>query len=902
MNRLIRMLTRVYRQALVVYSRRFRNEYGDEMARAFEVKLVRAHGQRGLAGAFACLSSALLDLAINAPSQRLEGRRRRSRVPGRPLPASKGDRMPTRILRNLRYAARTLARQPGLAVTVILVLAIGSAATISIFSIVDAALVRPLPYPEAGRLTSIVQTSESFGTYPFAVPFLDDLRGRVRSLDSLVGLSPSWDMTMTGAGEPRQVTAAYVSEGLFALLDASLREGRLFEPGEYLEGGPQVTVVSRSLWQRHFGEGTPLDAQIVDLSGEPHVIVGIIDSVQMPITTSTVASNRNTAELWLPFAGNPFAAARNIPVMNVFGRLAAGVSLPQAESELEEIRTALIREFPDAGLGSRWTALPLAELVAQESRTTVLLLLAAAGLLLLIACANAANLMLARATRRSHETSIRASLGASTSRLIEQGLTESLLVAAVGCGAGLLLAAWVLRIVPALGLQGLPPSAVIRIDARVALFTMALACITAVLFGTIPALYSSRLAALGRLRTTPRGGAGGSRAARNALVVAEVALALVLLVGAGLLARSFVRLTQVDPGFRSRGLIAVPLGMSGAGYATSEDRRLFLGDLLEQYRSVPGVDAAAAVNRLPLGGGNVFVGVEVEGQPPDENAPPSDRRVVTPGYFDAVGIPILEGRDFDARDAADAEVRATIVNVQAARRFWPEQDPLGRRIRLMLRGGPGPWMTVVGVIGGVRHHALDQPAEPEVYVPYAQASVESMVAVLHGPDDIGSVIPVVKERTWTLNDSLALDGIVSIEQVVAGSVSEPRFRMLILGTFASLALLLSAVGVTAVISFSVAQRTRDIGVRMALGAQRTEILATTLREGLVLGAIGVAIGLVASLAASRVLEALLFEVTPTDPLTFAGVTVALLLIVAAASYFPARRATAVDPVEALRAE
>ena len=531
-----------------------------------------------------------------------------------------------------------------------------------------------------------------------------------------------------------------------------------------------------------------------------------------------------------------------------------------------------------------------------------MLLFAAAALLLLIACANVANLMLTRATQRRHEMTIRASLGASRARLVEQVLTESLLVAVVGCGVGLIIAAWVLSAVPALGLQGLPPSAEIRMDARVAGFTMALAVATAVLFGLVPALYSSRVAALGQLRNTPRGGAAASRRARNGLVVAEVALALVLLVGAGLLTRSFWRLTQVDPGFRSSGLVAVPLSISEAGYPTAAERQVFLSDVLAQLREITGVDAVAAVNRLPLGGANVFVGVEVEGEALSEDAAPSDRRVVTPGYFETMGVPVVGGRSFDARDTAAAELRATIVNQQAARRFWPELEPLGRRIRLMLRGGPGPWLTVVGVIGDVRHHGLDQAAEPEVYVPFSQASVSSMVALMHGPDNVDVVMPMIKERVWALNGNLPLGGITSVESVVSASVSAPRFRTLVLNAFAGLALLLSAVGIAGVISFSVAQRTRDIGIRVALGARRGEILWATLREGLLLGAIGAAVGLLGSLALSRMLEALLFEVTPTDPLTFAAVTMILLLIVCAASYFPARRATLVDPVVALRTE
>ena len=366
MSALIDRLARAYRYALVLYPSRFRNEYGDEMTGVFHGRVVRARARRGSLGALACTFRALLDLAINAPLQRLTALQRRSRVPTRRQPRSKGDQMPTRTLRNLRYAVRTLIKQPALAITIVVVLAIGTAATISIFSIVDAALVRPLPYPDGERLTSIVQTSETFGTYPFAAPFLSDLRQRTRSFDSLAGLSPSWSMTMTGVGEPRAVVAAYVSDGLFEMLGARPSAGRLFEPVEHLADGPQVAVVSRQLWDQHFGADTPLDGQIIRLSGQPHTVIGVVDGLRMPITTSSVALNGRSADLWLPFVDNPFAEMRNIPVMHVVGRLADGVSVAQAGAELEGIRPELDREFPDVGLGAAFVTLPLAELVAQD--------------------------------------------------------------------------------------------------------------------------------------------------------------------------------------------------------------------------------------------------------------------------------------------------------------------------------------------------------------------------------------------------------------------------------------------------------------------------------------------------------------------------------------------------------
>lgn len=944
-------LARVYSSLLIVYPARFRREYRDEMTRQLRVRLMRAAAQHGTGGMWRCYFAALLDLLGTAAMQRLtelaanrgageradahrhdansndqpppvlqprghhrprDGRARvhRTRHQARGhrtlLPRARhqrrGNEMFLRLLHDVRYAVRTMTRQPALTLTIVVTLAVGTAATISIFGIVDAALVRPLPYPQADSLAALVQVSDSFGTYAFAPPFLTDLRERTRSFDALAGFSPSWLMTLTGTGDPRVVVAAFVSDGLFEMFGVQPAAGRLFTPAEHSIDGPRVAVVSRGFWEREFGPEAALDQQIMRLDGVAYIVVGIVPDVPMPITASAVSADRSSAQIWLPFAANPFAQLRQVPVMNVVGRLRDDRSIDEAAAELAVVRADLADEFPEDGLAPETAVLPLDELVARSSRPTVLMLFAAAGLLLMIACANVANLMLNRTLRRGHEIAIRASLGAGRRRIIQQVLVESVVVGAAGVALGFLLAAGMLQTVPTLGLDGLPPSAEVRIDARVAAFAVALALGTAMIFGAVPAAFAARVDAVAGLRNAARGPAGGSSWARSALVVAEVALAMVLLVGSGLLARSFWQLTRVDPGFRAENLLAVPLELTANGTRAAPERVPFLNDLMRRLGELPGVDEVSAVNRLPLGGSNVFVGVEAEGETTTDGGGVSmDRRVVTPGYFDALGIGLVAGREFDARDdAADAPPSA-IINEAAARRLWPDRAAIDRRLRLMLRSGPGPWLTVAGVVSDVRHHGLDEAPRPEIYVSYAQASVETMVAVLRAPADPAGLVPLIKDTVWSFDPDMPLDGIRSVAAVVDASVSEPRLRALLLTAFASLALLLAAVGVAGVISFSVAQGTRDIGVRVALGARDREILWITVRKGLVLGALGTALGLAASLALARLLEALLFQVAPNDPLTLATVAAGLLALVAVASYLPARRATRIDPIEALRA-
>ena len=896
-TRALDRLTALYRTLLRAYPARFREAYQGDLARVFRERCGRALAEGGGIALLGWIARALLDVLWSAALERLATLRRRVRA--NPIPGDRGDSAASRLLRNLRLAIRALARQPGSSALLLLTLALGTGATVAFFSLVDAALLRPLPYPDADRLVVVRQHDAELGAYGFAPPFLADLRERITGVERLAGFSPSWHLTLTGLGEPRAVTAAFVTDGLFDLLGVRARSGRTFDASEYATGGPRSVVVSRTFWERHFGQARP-GGQTLELDGTPYTVVGILPDLELPITSSLVSRDGSTAELWLPFSANPFWALRAVPVMNVVGRLADGTTPERLLAEMASVAEGLTRDVPEVDVAPVLTAEPLAQVVGSASRRTVLTLFAASACLLLIACANVANLLLARATARGHEMAVRRSLGAGARHVLEQLLVESLVVAVLGCAAGLLVARVILAGVEAAAFLPLPPSAEVRMDLPVMAFAALLAAGTAVLFGLAPALHGARAAPAGALRSGTRETPVGGRA-RRLLVSGEVALAFTLLFGAGLLARSFWNLVHVDPGFRAEGLLAVPLSIGGDRYAAADARRAFVDRILADLGTLPGATDAAAVNRLPLAGGNVFVGVEIEGGPAGERPPLVDRRVATPGYFRTMDIPVIAGREFSRADEAESELRAAIVNVAFARRFRPGGDMIGHRMRLMLQSGPGPWLTVVGVVADVRHHALDQPAAPEIYVPFAQSPVASMNAVVRTTEP-ADVLHAAREAVWRLDPNLPLDGAGAVSALLDGSVGGPRVRALVLNGFAAIALLLSAVGLYGVLSYAVARGARETGVRLALGARARDVVGRVVREGLVVSARGVLLGLAGAWLLARALSGFLFEVEPADPLTFAGVAALLVLVSTLASWIPARRAARVDPVRALRGD
>ena len=616
---------------------------------------------------------------------------------------------------DLRVARRSFVRQPLFTAVIVATLALGIGATVTMFGVVDAAVLRPVRITDADRIVSLVRKDPRFGTAPFGPPNLVDLRERMRGVGHIAGFSPSWQFVLTGNGEPRMVTGAYVSDGLFELFQMTPVHGRTFAAAEYVPGGPAVAMVSEAFWRRAFG-ASALNGQTIRLEGRPHTIVGTVPAdFRMPITASPVSRRTTSAEIWLPFSLNPYRAMRAIPVMHIVGRLGDGVNHERAQQELTAVGASMARDYPDASSGAELLSIPLSDLVSRGIRTPLMVLLAAVCLLLVVACANVGHMLLARSAERDSEMAVRTSLGATHARLAGQLFTESAMLAIVGAGAGLLFAWWALGAVSAFGWAGLPPSARVGLDWRVAGFAAVTAIVTTLLVGAVPIVRVTRRAPRELLGAGTRVTGGRAARVRDGLVVVEVSLAVVLLVGGGLLARSFVALTSVNPGFAADQVLAGSVALPAVRYGEPAARRGFVDEALARLSALPGVERAALVNRLPFGGSNALVDVELAGKPqPDGKTVLVDWRVVSPGYFDAMGIPMLDGTTFGVEHRADSEDRVAMLNATMAARFWPGESALGQRVRLMLRGGPGPWLRVVGVVGDVRHHGLDQAAQPEV--------------------------------------------------------------------------------------------------------------------------------------------------------------------------------------------
>jgi predicted permease len=807
------------------------------------------------------------------------------------------------FLADARFALRGLRRSPGFTAVAVLTLALGMGATSAIFTVVDGVLLRPLPYRDPDRIVTVLHG----GNGPVAPANYLDWRAGSRSFASTAA-AQAWGTTLTGRGPAESIAPALqVTADLFAVLGVPAALGRTFRPGEDQPGAARTVVLGHRLWQRLFAADPQIVGQTLVLDGTPHQVIGV-----MPAGFEFAPFWVRNAELWAPLDLGARRQDRNGESLRVFARLAPGVSRAEAQAETTALWQRLARQYPgdtraDVVIGS------LHDKAVGKVRRPLLVLLAGVGFVLLIACANVANLLLARAAGRRKEMGIRTSLGAGRGRLVRQLLTESLVLALAGGALGLLLAHTGVQVLLALGPRDLPRLESIALDGRVLAFSAAVCLGTGLVFGLAPALAISR-DLQGSLRDGGRGATEGigRHRARGLLVVSEMALAMVLLIGAGLMIRSFARLRAVDPGFDPRGVISVSVPQPSLGdpltpltpelrLQRAAQRRDFARVLLARMRALGGVASAGGINHLPISGDLWMRELAVEGAPAPAHGeePRAIYRVITPGYIPTLGLTLLEGRDLTERDDQGAP-GAVIVNETLARRLWPGQDPLGRQLRVE-DGGPNP-RTVVGLVRDVKQREWTAPAGPEMYLAYLQNPSSSLTLVVRAAGAPLALAPAIQQEIAAVDPRLPAARPRLMEAVVADAVGQPRFNLLLLDVFAGIALLLAAVGIYGVMAYAVSRRRQELGIRLALGARRGQILTLVLSDGMRLAAAGVAVGLLAALALTRMMGALLYEVSATDPATFAALAVVLTSAALLACYLPARRATSIDPMTALRQE
>ena len=814
------------------------------------------------------------------------------------------------VLQDLRLGVRMLLKQPGFTALAVATLALGIGANTVIFSVVNAVLLRALPFSEPGRLVTLWERNPEQGYEENAVspPNFVEWRQQSRAFERLSAFTFDASLNLSGGERPEPVHATRVTADLFATLGVEPLLGRAFLPEEEQPGRDAVAILGYGLWTRQFGADPGIVGRAVLADGRSVTVVGVMPrGFDFPGGTGVILDSftNPAADLWIPLAlDQRDLAQRSNHWLQVIGRLGPGVTLERAGSEMNAIEQGIEQRNPKDYVGSHVKVVSLAAQVVSGVRPALLVLLGAVSFVLLMACGNVANLLLVRATARQHEITIRAALGASRGMLVRQMLVESLLLAGCGGAAGMLLALWGLDVLAAVIPGSIPRSGDIGVDGHVLVFTTAVSVLAALLFGLAPALHAVRGNLSETLRAGSRGSAGGGPhrvRLRSFLVVSEIALALVLLVGAALMIQSFARLRHVSPGFDPHDVLTMRLSLPRVRYPDGADRSVFVQRLVEEVRSLPGVQSAGVVTHLPLAGGSMNFALGVEGYtPPDPRKSLSaEYRAVSPGYFGALGIRLTQGRPFTEQDTGQAP-HVVIVNEALVRRIFGNQDPLGRTLTMGFDNWTG---RIVGVIRDVRHTALDAQVLDEVYGPYTQTPFwPFMTLAIRTQGDPLSLAGPVRDKLMGIDSQQAVAQVRTLEQVLAESVAQPRFRTGLLSLFGLLALALAAVGIYGVMSCTVTERTRDIGVRMALGARSGDVLRLIVGQGMRLTAIGMALGLAGAFGLARVLEGLLFGTSATDAKTFLWVALGLAAVALTACWLPARRATKVDPVVALRYE
>jgi len=832
--------------------------------------------------------------------QRVQKPRAETPVAGAPRSSLGRMNLVTDLLHDLRYAARMQRKNLGFTIIAIVALALGIGANTAIFSVVNTVLLRPLPYKDPEGLVMVWEDATKQGyprDTPAAANFVD-WRDQNQVFEGMAAIADE-SFNLTGTGDPERLEGRRVSANLFPLLGVEPQLGRVFTVAEDQPGAQRVVLLSYGLWQRRFGGDPSIVGKPLTLNGESYVATGVMPArFQFPSSEDDV---------WVPIAFRPQEAAnRNRHYLEVLARLKPGATLAQAQSEMSTIATRLQQQYPEANADLGAAVQSLHEHLVGDIKPALLVLLGAVGLVLLIACANVANLLLARAAVRQKEIAVRVALGARRLRLIRQFLTESVLLSTLGGIVGLGIAYGGLILLKSFIPENISQAREISIDLKVLGFTLLVSVLTGLIFGLAPALQAIRFNQIETLKEGGRDAAtgGSGKRLRSLLVMAEVAVSLVLLIGAGLLINSFLRLRNVDPGFRAENLLTMKVVLPDTKYREYARRAAFYSDLIQRVESLAGVRSAAVTTNLPLYRQGNSISVWIEGRP---EPPPGQElivvtRIVSPSYFDTMSIPLLSGRKLTDQDI-ETSPNVVVISETMARRYWPNEDAVGKRIAVGRVRSDQDWISVAGVVKDVRQFELTADPKPQMYLSYRQAAFFFPRDLVVKTDvDPASMAATVRKAVWDIDKDQPVSNIRTMEDILADSIARQRFSMLLLAIFAGVALVLAGVGIYGVMSYSVAQRTREIGIRMALGAQTGAVLKLAVGYGMKLVAVGIVTGLIAAFALTRVMATLLFGVTATDPATFTLISFLLVAVAALASYVPARRATKVDPITALRYE
>jgi predicted permease len=812
-------------------------------------------------------------------------------------------RLEDEMFQDLRFGIRLLFKTPGMTLVAVLTLALGIGANAAIFSVVNGVLLKPLPYPEPERLVRAFESTQGQPKFPMSPRNFLDYREQNTVLESFVIYTRD-DLELSLDNRPERLSALRISSGFFQTLGFQPLLGREFTRDEESPDNNRVVILSHGLWQRRFGSDPTMIGQKITLSGNPYTVVGV-----MPAGLQHVGGEYRSfphgegVDVWWPM-NLSLKSPRFAHFLNTIGRLKPGVTRETAEAEFNVIADQLAQQYPNTNKNWRIRMITLHEELVGRTRTMLFVLFGAVLFVLLIACLNVANLMLVRATAREREIAVRSALGAGRGRILRQLLTESLLIAVLGGLSGLLLAKLAINALIALGPEQIPRLQSITIDGHILIFTTAVTLLTGLLFGMAPAFQNLQMNLNELLKEGGRSASTGKRhrRLRDALVIAEVGLALVLLIGAGLLMRSFLKLQQTDPGFKPEGVLTMSLSLPRARYEKPEQITGFYQQLTERVLALPGVRSAGASSDLPWTGYDENSSFAIEGKTFPPNQSPSARyHFVTPGYFRTIGTPLIDGRDFNSGDTNKAP-QVILVNQSMAQRYWPGEKAVGKRITFSDQPKEEDWMNIAGVVGDVKDYPNSVETVPAFYWPLSQQPLRTMFLAIRTDTDPLSLIDSVRGEVRALDKDLPVADVRALEIIAVAAVAGQRFALLLVGLFALTALMLAAIGIYGVMSYLVAQRTHEIGIRLALGAQARDVLKIVVRQGMSLAVIGAGLGLIAASALTRLMSSLLFGVKPTDPLTFIAISALLVAVALLACYLPARRATKVDPLVALRYE